>query len=103
MLMTGTLPPTDHWHVAYSRGGEYVCLPERQDAETAKRVVRALLVSDARATGDSRYREAIAAIDRGYGSYRIESWFYVAFPCACPQLPEEKGSNGTGVSQVLTL
>jgi len=101
--MTGVLPPTDHWHVACSRGGTYVCLPERRDRETARRILRDLVLSDARATGDPRYRDALAALDRGYGSYRIGSYFYVAFPCACPPLTRKRGSNGTGVPQVLTL
>jgi hypothetical protein len=67
-------------------------------------MVRDLLVSDGRSTGDQRYEDAIAAIDSGYGSYWIGSRYYVAFPCTCPQLPREKGRNEVVVfPQVFTL
>ncbi|XVQ16337.1 hypothetical protein ACQP1W_47320 [Spirillospora sp. CA-255316] len=103
MLMSA-FPPADHWHVATSRLGPWQTFPERHDRAAAIQKVRDLLVSDGQATGDHRYVEAITAIDSGYGSYWIDSRYYVAFPCACPQLPKEKGKDGViEVPHVFTL
>jgi hypothetical protein len=74
----------DHWHVATSRRGRWEVLPERHDRTTARRLVRQFLVADGRTTADPRYEQAIAAIDQGYDTYRVDSASYAAFACACP-------------------
>jgi len=91
----------DHWHVSTTRTGVRQIFPERHDHDTAVRTIRDLLIFDGRTTGDPRYADAVAAIDRGYESYIIDRAFYVAFACACPpkrersiQIWERCGSAG---------
>ena len=89
-MLTGVLPVApDHWHVATSRRGVWETFSERYDRTRAREILRSLLMADGRSTGDSRYDDALRAIDRGYCSYRVDPFCYVAFACACPELLKE--------------
>jgi hypothetical protein len=67
---------------------------ERYDRAGAREILRSLLMTDGRATGDTRYDDALRALDRGYSSYRVDRFCYVAFACACPQTLKEASEKG---------
>jgi hypothetical protein len=90
----------DHWHVATSRDGTWRTPSQRYDRAAARRMLRDLLVRDGRTTGDPAYEAAVRAVDGGYDSYCVGRRSYVAFACACPRLPIQKGQQH-GAAQVL--
>ncbi|MFP3964527.1 hypothetical protein SMC26_19600 [Actinomadura fulvescens] len=88
-----------------TRSGRMQTTPERLDRESARSVLRDLLLNDGQQTGDrAGYQWAINIIDAGWCSVKVFGIQYVAFACACPQLPREKVNDGNSeISQVLTM
>ena len=85
---------SEHWHVATSHNGRWEIPPDRWDRDTARRLVRELLLKDYHATRDPRYEKAIAAIDRGYDTYGVGGAFYSAFRCRCPEKIRREDRRG---------
>jgi hypothetical protein len=95
----------DHWHIGTNRSGRFTTSAERVDKATARKMVRDLLVNDGRQTRDHHgYSRAIAIIDAGWCSAKVNGLQYVAFACACPELPRKETNDGSDeISEVVKV
>ena len=94
----------DHWHVTTPRRGYRESA--RLTRDEALELLRQHLEEDGRITQDPRYRAALAGLDAGWTTARIDHRLhYVAFACACPSFePSDwKETDGSHVPQVLAV
>lgn len=81
--------PATHWHL--TTPNRLATPPDRMTAEEAVRALRFALLADHQATRDPAYIDALTLVDAGWTSASVRRrGQYVAFSCACPELPSER-------------
>ncbi|GAB3279977.1 hypothetical protein GCM10027589_13830 [Actinocorallia lasiicapitis] len=75
--------PATHWHVSAPRR-DSARRYSRADALTALRLI---LAADHAVIRDPGFVAALAVLDAGWTSARVGPHQYVAYACACPELP----------------
>lgn len=76
-----------HWHLTTPRA--LATPPDRMTYQEAVKALRFALVADHQVTRDPAYITALAQIDAGWTTASIpRRGQYVAFSCACPDLPD---------------
>ncbi len=78
-----------HWHLSTPRSARTP--GDRMAPDEAVKALRFALLADHQATRDPQYVTALGLVDAGWTTATIpHRGSYVAFSCACPELPHER-------------